>query len=122
MRTKVGLLTTLVTPNPSAMPLATTVLPAPSGPISATSVPGGAEAPRARPIDLVWSGEVLSNVPLAASVGRGGTRGAAERSMAESIGTAGGGPRLAPARSDRRLQVHERDGRQPAVLQAHHPG
>ena len=40
MRTKVGLLTTLVTPRPSATPLASSVLPAPSGPMRASSVPG----------------------------------------------------------------------------------
>src|SRR5438874_9906453 len=95
MSTKVGLFTTLVTPSPSAIPLATTVLPAPNGPMRATSAPGAAASPRARPMDLVCAGEVLASVPPAAAMGPGDTRGAAgaaERCMAESIGTAGRGP------------------------------
>src|SRR5438270_12828865 len=121
MSTNVGLFTTLVTPSPCAIPLARTVLPAPNGPISATRVPGRAAAPSARPMDLVSSGEVLVDVPRAAAVGRGGTRGAAgaaERSMAESIGTRTVGADSVPAGSDGGLEVHQRDGGQPAVLQA----
>jgi hypothetical protein len=76
--------TTLVTPSPSAIPFARNDYPAPNGPMSATSYPAPAAVPSARPSDLVCAGEVLANVPLAADVGRSGTRGAAgaaERSM-----------------------------------------
>ena len=63
MSTKVGLLTTLVTPSPSATPFASSVLPAPSGPMRATSVPEWACEPSAWPIARVSWGASLRRRP-----------------------------------------------------------
>ncbi len=88
MSTKVGLLTTLVTPSPSATPFASCVLPAPSAPMSASTVPGPAAAPM-RAADLARllraradegcrrSRRAPSIAPCAASIGR--RRSAARR-------------------------------------------
>ena len=63
MRTNVGLLTTLVTPIPSATPFASCVLPAPSSPVRASTVPASADVPDPRPIARVAVRAVLRSGP-----------------------------------------------------------
>src|SRR6188508_1679395 len=107
MRTNVGLLTTLVTPIPSATPFASCVLPAPSSPVRASTVPARADVPIRRPIARVSSGPLLR-------IGPATVEGTVDRSMPASIGM-----RRSVARQWLGgFEVGERHGRRVAVLEA----
>src|SRR5687768_4847407 len=111
MSTKVGLLTTLVTPSPAATPLASCVLPAPRSPVSASTVPGTEAAPSRRPISCVASGPMLTRDP-------GGAACAVDRSMRASIGkrSSVAGQVLGG------VEVGERHDGGVAILEAHQGG
>src|SRR5688500_16125625 len=111
MSTNVGLLTTLRTPRPAATPFARCVFPAPSSPTRASTVPGMARLPSARPMSCVACGPLLSSAPRAGA-------GAVDRSIRGSIGTSGSA--LRPAL--RGLEVGERHRRRPTVVEADDAG
>src|SRR6187551_3409080 len=98
MRMKVGLFTTDRTPRPSATPFASWVLPAPSGPVSASSVPGVAARPSERPTARVSAALRLVMTP--------------DRSTTARIRRLGGWHRQGG------LQVGQRHRGQAAVLEA----